>query len=37
VTTLDRTELPDFKRLDDTVPQTGEALRATLYLAPTRS
>jgi catechol 2,3-dioxygenase-like lactoylglutathione lyase family enzyme len=36
-TTLDRTALPDFKRLGDTVPQTGEALRATLYLAPTPS
>lgn len=37
VTTLNRSELPAFKRLDETVPQTGEALRATLYLAPARS
>ncbi len=37
VTTLDRSVLPAFKRLEDTVPQTGEALRATLYLEPTRT
>ena len=32
VTTLDKSVLPDIKKLDDRVPQTGEALRATLYL-----
>ena len=32
VTTLDRSLFPDLKRLDDAVPQTGDALRATLYL-----
>ena len=32
VSTLDRSILPEFKKLDDDVPQTGEALRATLYL-----
>lgn len=32
VFTLDRSILPEFKKLDDDVPQTGEALRATLYL-----
>jgi catechol 2,3-dioxygenase-like lactoylglutathione lyase family enzyme len=32
VTTLDRSRLPELKRLGDSVPQTGEALRATLYL-----
>lgn len=32
VTTLDRSVLPEIKKLDDRVPQTGEALRATLYL-----
>ena len=32
VTTLDRSVLPELKRLGDTVPQTGDALRATLYL-----
>ena len=37
VTSLDRSALPAFKRLEDTVPQTGEALRATLYVEPTRS
>lgn len=36
VTTLDRSLLPDMKRLADTVPQTGDALRATLYLEKTR-
>lgn len=32
VTALDRSNLPEFKKLGDTVPQTGEALDATLYL-----
>ena len=32
VTTLDRSRLPELKRLSDSVPQTGDALRATLYL-----
>ena len=32
VSTLDRSLIPDLKRLGDTVPQTGDALRATLYL-----
>jgi lactoylglutathione lyase len=32
VTTLDRSLFPDLKRLGDTVRQTGDALRATLYL-----
>lgn len=32
VTTLDRGVLTDLKKLDDSVPQTGDALRATLYL-----
>ena len=32
VNTLDRSLFPDLKRLGDTVPQTGDALRATLYL-----
>jgi catechol 2,3-dioxygenase-like lactoylglutathione lyase family enzyme len=32
VNTLDRSVLPEIKKLDDRVPQTGEALRATLYL-----
>lgn len=32
VTTLDRSVLPEIKKLGDRVPQTGEALRATLYL-----
>ena len=32
VSTLDRSLIPDMKRLGDTVPQTGDALRATLYL-----
>jgi YD repeat-containing protein len=32
VSTLDRSLFPDLKRLEDTVPQTGDALRATLYL-----
>jgi YD repeat-containing protein len=37
VSTLDRSRLPEFKRLGDTVPQTGDALRATLYLERTGS
>lgn len=32
VTTLDRSLLPELKRLADLVPQAGDALRATLYL-----
>jgi hypothetical protein len=32
VTTIDRTRVPAIKKLDESVPQTGEALRATLYL-----
>jgi YD repeat-containing protein len=32
VSTLDRSVFPDLKKLDDSVPQTGDALRATLYL-----
>ncbi len=32
VTTLERSRLPELKRLGDSVPQTGDALRATLYL-----
>jgi hypothetical protein len=32
VTTLDRSLLPELKRLADSVPQSGDALRATLYL-----
>jgi YD repeat-containing protein len=32
VTTLDRSLLPELKRLADLVPQTGDALRATLDL-----
>jgi YD repeat-containing protein len=32
VTTIDRTRVPDIRKLEDSVPQTGEALRATLYL-----
>jgi YD repeat-containing protein len=31
-TTLDRSFWPKLKRLADSVPQTGDALRATLYL-----
>jgi len=31
-TTLDRSTLPERKRLGDSVAQTGDALRATLYL-----
>lgn len=33
VTTLDRTVVTDIRKLDDDVPQTGDALRATLYLS----
>jgi lactoylglutathione lyase len=32
VTTLDRSRLPELKRLSDSVEQTGDALQATLYL-----
>jgi catechol 2,3-dioxygenase-like lactoylglutathione lyase family enzyme len=32
VTTLNRSLLPELKRLGDSVPQTGGALQATLYL-----
>jgi len=32
VTTLDRSLLGELKKLGDSVPQTGDALRATLYL-----
>ena len=32
VTTLDRSAFPERKKLSDRVPQTGEALAATLYL-----
>jgi hypothetical protein len=32
VTTLDRSAFPELKKLSDRVPQTGEALEATLYL-----
>ena len=32
VTTLDRSLLPELERLADSVPQTGDALEATLYL-----
>jgi YD repeat-containing protein len=34
VGSLDRSALPAFKKLDDDVPQTGDALRATLFLEP---
>ena len=33
VSTLDRSVVTELRRLDDEVPQTGEALRATLYHA----
>jgi lactoylglutathione lyase len=36
VNTLDRSLFPDLKRLGDTVPQTGDALLATLYLEKAR-
>jgi catechol 2,3-dioxygenase-like lactoylglutathione lyase family enzyme len=32
VATLDRSAFPELKKLSDRVPQTGEALKATLYL-----
>jgi catechol 2,3-dioxygenase-like lactoylglutathione lyase family enzyme len=32
VTTIDRGRVPDIRKLEDTVPQTAEALGATLYL-----
>ncbi len=32
VTTLDRSVLGEIKKLGDSVPQTGDALKATLYL-----
>ena len=32
VTTLDRSVLGELKKLGDSVPQTGDALKATLYL-----
>ena len=32
VSTLDRSVVTVLKKLDDSVPQTGDALRATLYL-----
>ena len=32
VTTLDRTVITELRRLDEDVPQSGEALEATLYL-----
>jgi catechol 2,3-dioxygenase-like lactoylglutathione lyase family enzyme len=32
VTTLDRSVFTHLKKLDESVPQTGDALRATLYL-----
>jgi YD repeat-containing protein len=35
VTTLDRSVLGELKKLDDSVPQTGDASRATLYLEKT--
>ena len=34
VSTLDRSRIPELKKLSDDVPQTGEALEATLYLEP---
>lgn len=36
VATLDRSRYPEMKKLDDRVKQTGEALRATLYLGRRR-
>ena len=32
ITTLDRSVLPEIKKLEDDLPQIGEAQRATLYL-----
>jgi lactoylglutathione lyase len=37
VTTLDRSASPELKKLSDRVPQTGEALAATLYLERRRA
>jgi len=37
VTTLDRSRLPELKKLGDSVPQTSDALGATLYLDRARS
>jgi len=37
VSTLDRSVFGEIKKLGDTVPQTGDALRATLYLETTSS
>jgi hypothetical protein len=34
VSTLDRSRIPELKRLADEVPQTDEGLQATLYLPP---
>jgi catechol 2,3-dioxygenase-like lactoylglutathione lyase family enzyme len=36
VTTLDRSRLPKLEPLTDRVPQTGDALQATLYLEKAR-
>jgi catechol 2,3-dioxygenase-like lactoylglutathione lyase family enzyme len=36
LTTLDRSRLPKLERLTDRVPQTGDALQATLYLEKAR-
>jgi hypothetical protein len=33
VTTFDHSVLPKIKRLADSIPQTGDALQATLYPA----
>ena len=34
VTTIDRERVPDIRKLEDSVPQTAEAVGATLYLGP---
>jgi YD repeat-containing protein len=34
VSTLDRSRIPEMKKLADDVPQSGAALEATLYLPP---
>ena len=34
VTTIDRSRVPDIRKLDESVPQTSEAQGATLYLDP---
>jgi YD repeat-containing protein len=34
VSTLDRSRIPELKKLDDDVPQSDAALQATLYLPP---